>query len=115
MDHARRLGALYEQKEDFANAIAWYEYAAQLTNQSDAGLVRKVSDLKMKRSERRDRATRSIFSGARPGQRVVCRNGSGPGAKRRRSARPSSLKTRKSAWTAIRPICNCVLNWANIC
>ena len=51
VDHARRLGALYEQKEDFANAIAWYEYAAQLTNQSDAGLVRKVSDLKMKRSE----------------------------------------------------------------
>src|SRR6185436_7352247 len=51
VDHARRLGALYEQKEDFENAIAWYEYAAQLTNQSDAGLVRKVSDLKMKRSE----------------------------------------------------------------
>ena len=51
VDHARRLGALYEQKEDFANAIAWYEYAAQLTNQSDAGLVRKVSDLKMKGSE----------------------------------------------------------------
>jgi tetratricopeptide (TPR) repeat protein len=52
VDHARRLGALYEQKEDFENAIAWYRYAAQLTNQSDAGLVRKVSDLSMKRSER---------------------------------------------------------------
>jgi tetratricopeptide (TPR) repeat protein len=51
VDYARRLGALYEQKDDFENAIAWYEYAAQLTNESDAGLVRKVSDLKMKRSE----------------------------------------------------------------
>ena len=52
VDHARKLGALYEQKEDFENAIAWYQYAAQLTNQSDAGLVRKVSDLNMQRWER---------------------------------------------------------------
>ena len=51
VDHARKLGALYEQKEDIENAIAWYQYAAQLTNQSDAGLVRKVSDLSMKRWE----------------------------------------------------------------
>jgi tetratricopeptide (TPR) repeat protein len=51
VDHARKLGALYERREDFENAIAWYEYAAQLTNRSDAGLVRKVSDLSMKRSE----------------------------------------------------------------
>jgi tetratricopeptide (TPR) repeat protein len=52
VDLARRLGALYEQKDDFENAIAWYQYAADLTNKSDAGLVRKVSDLKIKRSER---------------------------------------------------------------
>ena len=30
---------LYEQKEDLENAIAWYQYAADLTNGSDAGLV----------------------------------------------------------------------------
>lgn len=51
VDHARRLGALSEQKNDFEHAIAWYQYAVDLTNRSDAGLVRKVSDLKMKRSE----------------------------------------------------------------
>jgi tetratricopeptide (TPR) repeat protein len=51
VDHARKLGALYEQKEDLENAIAWYQYAAELTSKSDAGLVRKVSDLNMKRSE----------------------------------------------------------------
>ena len=51
VDHARRLGALSEQKNDFEHAIAWYQYAVDLTNKSDAGLVRKVSDLKMKRSE----------------------------------------------------------------
>ncbi|MGI8819372.1 MAG: tetratricopeptide repeat protein [Chthoniobacterales bacterium] len=51
VDHARRLGALCEQKEDYENAVAWYQYAAELTNRTDAGLLRKVSDLGMKRSE----------------------------------------------------------------
>ena len=52
VDFARRLAALHEQKDDFENAIAWYQYAADLTSQTDAGLVRKVADLNMKRSER---------------------------------------------------------------
>jgi tetratricopeptide (TPR) repeat protein len=52
VDFARRLGDLHEQKEDFENAIAWYQYAADLTSGSDPGLVRKVSDLQRKRSER---------------------------------------------------------------
>jgi tetratricopeptide (TPR) repeat protein len=43
-DLARRLGALYEQKEDRENATAWYQYAVDLTKGSDAALVRKVSD-----------------------------------------------------------------------
>jgi tetratricopeptide (TPR) repeat protein len=52
VDLARKLGALYEQKEEVENAIAWYQYAADLTSGSDAGIVRKVSDLQTKRSER---------------------------------------------------------------
>lgn len=52
VDHARKLGQLHEQKEDFESATAWYQYAADLTNGTDAGLLRKVSDLGMKRSER---------------------------------------------------------------
>ena len=52
VDHARRLGALSEQKEDFENAIAWYQYAADLTKGSAAALVRKVSDLQRTQSER---------------------------------------------------------------
>jgi tetratricopeptide (TPR) repeat protein len=51
VDHARRLAALCEQKEDYESAIAWYEYAAELTNRTDPALLRKVSDLGMKRSE----------------------------------------------------------------
>jgi tetratricopeptide (TPR) repeat protein len=52
VDLARRLGALYEQKSDFESSIAWYQYAADLTKGSDAGLVRKVTDLKMKLLDR---------------------------------------------------------------
>ncbi|MEP6822326.1 MAG: tetratricopeptide repeat protein [Chthoniobacterales bacterium] len=51
VDHARRLAALSEQKEDFESAIAWYRYASELTQGTDAGLLRKVSDLGMKYSE----------------------------------------------------------------
>lgn len=51
VDHARRLGALHEQKGDFESAIAWFQYAAELTNRTDTGLLRKVTDLGMKRSE----------------------------------------------------------------
>jgi len=52
VDFARKLGELNEEKDDLESSIAWYQYAADLTNGSDAGLMRKVSDLKMKGSER---------------------------------------------------------------
>ena len=52
VDLARRLATLHEQNDDIESAIAWHQYAADLTSGSDAGLVRKVSDLKIKRAER---------------------------------------------------------------
>jgi tetratricopeptide (TPR) repeat protein len=51
VDLARRLGVLYEQKQDTENAIAWFQYAADLTNNTDATLVRKVSDLERIRAD----------------------------------------------------------------
>src|SRR5215467_685184 len=48
LDFARRLGALNETKEDFEAAIRWYQYAADLTKGVDTGLLRKISDLKIK-------------------------------------------------------------------
>ncbi|HZS17415.1 MAG TPA: hypothetical protein VFA51_05715 [Candidatus Udaeobacter sp.] len=48
VDVVRRLGLLNEHKEDFNAAILWYQCAADLTKGADAGLVRKVSDLKIK-------------------------------------------------------------------
>ena len=41
VDFARRLGAFTKQKDDFEDAIAWYQYAADLTHGSDPGLIRK--------------------------------------------------------------------------
>jgi tetratricopeptide (TPR) repeat protein len=52
VDAARRLGALSEQKDDLDAAIAWYRYASDLTHGSDPGLVRKISDLGVKQTER---------------------------------------------------------------
>jgi tetratricopeptide (TPR) repeat protein len=52
VDLARRLGALSEQKDDIESAIKWYQRAVDLTGGSDAGLIRKVSDLKMRGAER---------------------------------------------------------------
>jgi tetratricopeptide (TPR) repeat protein len=52
VDHARRLGVLYEQKEDTENSIAWYQYAADLTEGSDASLIRKVADLQRYQADR---------------------------------------------------------------
>src|ERR1700682_661872 len=51
VDFARKLGALNEQTNNVQAAIEWYQYAADLTKNTDAGLLRKVSDLKMKESE----------------------------------------------------------------
>src|SRR5256885_3141887 len=51
VDHARPPGNLYEQKQDIENAIAWYQYATDLTNGTDAVLVRKVADLQRSRTD----------------------------------------------------------------
>ena len=51
VDLATRLGLLHVQKEDLEGAIAWYQFAVDLTNKSDPGLVRKLADLKMKQLE----------------------------------------------------------------
>jgi tetratricopeptide (TPR) repeat protein len=48
IDTARKIAELYEQKEDLANAVQWFTYAAGLSNNTDAALVRKAADLRIK-------------------------------------------------------------------
>src|SRR5438128_9777851 len=62
VDLARRLGALNEQKGDFEAAIGSYQYAADLTKGADTGLLRKVSDLKIKCLEREIAAHEEFLS-----------------------------------------------------
>jgi tetratricopeptide (TPR) repeat protein len=52
VDLARRIGGLYEQKDDIESALRWYQIAVDLTGAGDAGLVRKVSDLNVRAAER---------------------------------------------------------------
>ena len=51
VDLARRLGVLYEQNQDTENAIAWFQYAADLSKNTDPSLMRKVSDLQRIRAD----------------------------------------------------------------
>jgi tetratricopeptide (TPR) repeat protein len=62
VDLAKRLGLLHDQKDDLEGAIAWYQYAVDLTHRSDPGLVRKVSDLKMKQLDRQIRADEKFLA-----------------------------------------------------
>lgn len=55
VDLAKRLGLLHDHKDDLEGAIAWYQYAVDLTHKSDPGLVRKVADLKMRQLDRQIR------------------------------------------------------------
>src|SRR3989440_805897 len=63
VDLVRKLGALCEQKDDVESAIRWYQRAVELTNGGDAGLVRKVSDLKMRNAEREIAAHEEFLAG----------------------------------------------------
>lgn len=48
VDVARRIGELYEQKEDLENARQWYEYASSLLKGSDPNINRKISQITLK-------------------------------------------------------------------
>ena len=63
IDVARRLGALCEQKDDIEAATKWYQRAVDLTGGGDAGLIRKVSDLKMRGAERDIAAHEEFLAG----------------------------------------------------
>lgn len=48
IDIARQIASLYEQREDWENALAWYNYASDLAKGSDNWLLRKASDMELK-------------------------------------------------------------------
>ena len=48
VDVARRIGSLFEQKDEWDSAIWWYSRAFELTKNTDAAIARKVSELQLK-------------------------------------------------------------------
>ena len=52
IDLARRIAGLYEQANDLENAIAWYNYASELSKGSDHWLLRKVGELSLKQLDK---------------------------------------------------------------
>lgn len=59
---ARRLAVLSEKKDDLETAVAWYQYASGLAQESDPGLTRKISDLNVTRLERQIAALEEFLS-----------------------------------------------------
>ena len=86
VDFARRLGGLNEEKNDIESAIAWYQYAADLTSGSDPGLLRKISDLKMKRTEAEIAAHEEFLSSDHPHDEVYAKRGKELEAARKKRA-----------------------------
>ena len=86
IDIARRLGALSEQKDDLDAAIAWYRYASDLTHGSDPGLIRKISDLGVKQTEREIAALEeSVANNAGDTMVLAQKNSALAAAKKRRA------------------------------
>ena len=52
VDTARRIAELYEEKNDLENAMTWFSYAAELSQNTDFALVRKASDLRLRQFDR---------------------------------------------------------------
>ena len=48
VDVARKIGSLFEQKEELESSIWWYDKASELTRHTDTNITRKVSDLRLK-------------------------------------------------------------------
>ena len=66
VDVARRIAALYEQKENFESATDWYAYAASLGGNSDLALIRKAADMRLRQFDIAIEA-REAFIAANPG------------------------------------------------
>ncbi len=47
-ESARKLAELFFNREDFASALAWYEYLSALAEGTDAGLLQKISITQMR-------------------------------------------------------------------
>ena len=104
---------MHDQKEDFEGAIAWYQYAVDLTNKSDPGLVRKVADLKMKQLERQICEDEQYLAEHGKNDAQFARENRCTRAREETTLRNLSSPMRANGSTGIQPTCNCATSWAS--
>ena len=73
IDTARQIAALYEQSEDFENAMAWFNYASELSKGADSWLLRKVSDMQLKQMDTAIEARQQWLASAGEGNEEAAR------------------------------------------
>ncbi|HEX4140135.1 MAG TPA: hypothetical protein VHY09_07285 [Candidatus Methylacidiphilales bacterium] len=49
--HAKKIGQLYEQRNEFANAIPWYQSAFEAGGSIDSSMERLIGDMKLKAAD----------------------------------------------------------------
>jgi tetratricopeptide (TPR) repeat protein len=64
IDKSRRISELYEKKEDFDNALAWYRYTLSLSGGADPTIARRISDLQLRQIEAAYKAREEYIAAA---------------------------------------------------
>jgi tetratricopeptide (TPR) repeat protein len=114
VDHARRLGVLYEQKEDTENAIAWYH--TRLTSQRAAMPLSSARWRICNSPDQTARSPRTRSSSPATGRtRRTTRRALKRSPWRRNNGPSYRSTTRANVPSATRPICSFASNWANVC
>lgn len=73
IDIARQIAGLYEQAEDYSNAMAWYNYASELSKGADSWLLRKVADMQLKQVDEAIRSREEWLAAAGDGHEESAR------------------------------------------
>jgi len=66
IDKSRRIAELFEQKEDYENALVWFRYTLNISGGADPTIARKVSDLQLRQIEKAFKEREDYIAAASP-------------------------------------------------
>jgi tetratricopeptide (TPR) repeat protein len=70
-ESARKLADIFFNREDYDNAIEYYRYLSALANETDPGLLRKISDIEVRRQTRLIADKEQELAALAPGDEAV--------------------------------------------
>jgi hypothetical protein len=70
-ESARKLADIYFNRDDYDNAIEYYRYLSALANETDPGLLRKISDIEVRRQARLIADKEQELAALAPGDEAV--------------------------------------------